>query len=67
MAAVLVGMALCWGVIGLLTFSREGYRRFVTARTDGRPGVAPFTMYFVCGTLGLWVFGTIVYFGLASL
>jgi hypothetical protein len=26
-----------------------------------------FTVYFVCGTIGIWVLGTIVYFGLASL
>jgi hypothetical protein len=67
MAGVLVGMVLCWGIAGLLTFSLEAYRKFVTARADGRSGIAPFTVYFLCGTLGLWVLGTIVYFGLARM
>jgi hypothetical protein len=67
MAAVLVGMVLCWGIVGLFTFSLEGYRRFTTARADGRPGIAPFTVYFLCGTVGLWILATIVYFGLARM
>jgi hypothetical protein len=67
MAAVLVGVVLCWGILGLLTFSLEAYRKFVTARVDGRPGIAPFAVYFVCGTVGLWVLGTIVYFGLVRM
>ena len=66
MAAVLAGMVLGWAILGLFTFSREGYRRFATARADGRSGVAPFALYFACGTVGLWVLGTIVYFGLAG-
>jgi hypothetical protein len=60
---MLAAMVLLAGVVGMLVFSLEGYRRFTTARADGRSGIGPFTVYLVCGSIGLWVIGTIVYFG----
>ena len=62
MAEVFAGMVLGWAVLGLLAAGLVGHRRFVAARAGGRSGVGAFTVYFVCGTAGLWVLATVVYF-----
>ena len=64
MAEVFAGMVLGWGVLGLLGAGPIGHRRFVPARAGGRSGAGAFTVYLVCGTAGLWVLATVVYFAI---